>query len=416
MNTGNQYRKMDMLRILPPGWRWFRLDEIVDSYCGAWGQEVSFKDSIGVRVIGTSQISNEGGLNFSNAPFRFLSEREKSAICYLDDLMVVKSSGSASNIRSGKTAICSDTLSGKVACGNFLMRLVPKRDFAVPFLIWKYLNSYYAKVFVRQIAGSSTYPNIKWENFRHLPIPLPPLAEQQRIATILNEQLAAVDKARAAAEAQLEAAKALPAAYLREVFPRPGQELPAGWKWVKLGEICEFLDSKRIPVNEDERRQRILGKPLSSLYPYYGANGQVGWIDDYIFDEPLILLAEDGGLFGSLTKSIAYKIVGKSWVNNHAHVLRPKDGIDTDFCLLTLSIRPDIGPMVTGNTRPKLNQEIAAQIQIPLPPLSEQKRIAAILNKQLAVVDIARTTAEAQLCEISTLPSAILRKAFNGEL
>jgi len=189
-------------------------------------------------------------------------------------------------------------------------------------------------------------------------------------------------------------------------------KLPTGWQWVKLGEVCEFLDSKRVPVNEDERRRRILGKPISSLYPYYGANGQVGWIDDYIFDEPLILLAEDGGFFGSLTKSIAYKIVGKSWVNNHAHVLRPKDSIIIDFCHFALSIRPDIGQMVTGNTRPKLNQEIAAQIQIPLPPLSEQKRISVILNEQLAAVDKARAAAEAQLEAAKALPAAYLREVF----
>jgi type I restriction enzyme, S subunit len=83
-----------------------------------------------------------------------------------------------------------------------------------------------------------------------------------------------------------------------------------------LGEVVCFLDSKRKPVKESERR---LGP-----YPYYGANGQQGTIDDYLFDEPLVLLAEDGGFFDQPDRGIAYRISGKTWVNNHAHVLRPK--------------------------------------------------------------------------------------------
>jgi len=191
--------------------------------------------------------------------------------------------------------------------------------------------------------------------------------------------------------------------------------LPEGWRWVKLGEVCEFLDSKRIPVNNIERQKRIYGKSQSELYPYYGANGIVGYIDDYIFDEPLILLAEDGGFFGSHERPIAYKIDGKSWVNNHAHVLRPIiDTTDIDFLLYSIIIRPDIIDLVAGNTRLKLNQEVASEISIPLPPLPEQKRIAAILNEQMDAVEKARAAAEAQLEAAKALPAAYLREVFPG--
>jgi len=190
------------------------------------------------------------------------------------------------------------------------------------------------------------------------------------------------------------------------------KRLPNGWRWEKLGEICEFLDSKRVPINEKERQKRIVGKSESELYPYYGANGQVGWIDDYLFNEPLLLLAEDGGFFGSNDRPIAYKISGRTWVNNHAHVLRAKNNIDLDYCHYALAIRPDVGKMVTGNTRPKLNQDIASQIPIPLPPLPEQKRIAAILTEQFAAIEKARTAAQAQLEEAKALPAAYLREVF----
>jgi len=267
-----------------------------------------------------------------------------------------------------------------------------------------------------QKGKGSTFEAIRKEDLIYFEIPLPPLDEQRRIVAILNEKMAAVQQARRAAEEQLRAVQALPAAYLRQAFPQPGQPLPAGWRRVQLGDVCEFLDSQRKPVNDKERQQRIAGKSQESLYPYYGANGQVGWIDNYLFDEPLILLAEDGGYFGSRERTIAYKISGRTWVNNHAHVLRPLSLIDFDYCLYTISIRPDLGVIVTGNTRPKLNQALASQIEIPLPPLDEQQRIVAILNEKMAAVQQARRAAEEQLHAVQALPAAYLRQAFAGEL
>jgi len=141
---------------------------------------------------------------------------------------------------------------------------------------------------------------------------------------------------------------------------------------VALGDVCEFLDSKRVPVTESDR------KP--GPYPYYGANGQQGWIDGYIFDEPLVLLAEDGGSFGSKTKPIAYKVTGKTWVNNHAHVLRPKSDCDVDYLHRILSYY-DVTKYVNGTTRQKLTKGNAEDIRIPLPPLPEQRRIADLLSR-----------------------------------
>jgi len=194
------------------------------------------------------------------------------------------------------------------------------------------------------------------------------------------------------------------------------ERLPNGWKWVRLGEVCEFLDGMRIPVNDAERQKRILGKEQSELYPYYGANGQIGWIDGYLFDEELVLLAEDGGFFGSSEKPIAYRVSGKCWVNNHAHVLRAKRGIvDVDWLYFSLAIRPDVIQFVSGTTRPKLNQKQAILIPIPLPPLHEQKRIATKLQELMQEVERARTACEKQLEAVKALPSAYLREVFESE-
>lgn len=140
----------------------------------------------------------------------------------------------------------------------------------------------------------------------------------------------------------------------------------------RLGDICEILDSKRVPVTAADRQP--------GPYPYYGANGVQDYVADYIFDDELVLLAEDGGNFGSKDKPIAYRVSGKCWVNNHAHVLKPKQGLDVDYFCYSLMFY-DVSGLVNGATRQKLTQADMRKMEIPVPPLDEQRRIAAVLDK-----------------------------------
>ena len=140
----------------------------------------------------------------------------------------------------------------------------------------------------------------------------------------------------------------------------------------RLGDICEILDSMRVPITASDR------KP--GPYPYYGANGVQDYVADYIFDDELVLLAEDGGNFGSKDKPIAYRVSGKCWVNNHAHVLKPKEGVDVDYLCYSLMFY-DVTGLVNGATRKKLTQADMRKIEIPLPPLDEQRKIASVLDK-----------------------------------
>lgn len=148
------------------------------------------------------------------------------------------------------------------------------------------------------------------------------------------------------------------------------------WPVVSLGEAVNFLDNLRKPVKASDR--------VEGEYLYYGANGIQGTINDFIFDEPLLLLAEDGGHFGNPNRDIAYIAKGKYWVNNHAHVLKPNEGLDLNFLYRVLQ-RYDVTPFIKGATRAKLTKGDAARIPIPLPPLAEQQRIAAILDKADAI-------------------------------
>jgi type I restriction enzyme, S subunit len=144
------------------------------------------------------------------------------------------------------------------------------------------------------------------------------------------------------------------------------------WPKVKLSTVVEILDFMRKPVKASNR--------IKGPYPYYGANGQQGTINDYIFNEPLILVAEDGGHFFDPLRPIAYRIEGKTWVNNHAHVLRCNPDMDISYLCHQLA-RYNVEPYLTGSTRAKLTKGALERILITKPPLEEQKRIAVILDK-----------------------------------
>jgi type I restriction enzyme S subunit len=149
--------------------------------------------------------------------------------------------------------------------------------------------------------------------------------------------------------------------------------------------------------------------------PYYGANGQVGWIDDYLFDENLVIVVEDETFIGR-TKPFSYKITGRSWVNNHAHVLRPLGGMSADFLNYSLMFYPFI-PLTSGTTgRRKLTQKSLLAAPYKLPPLREQKQIVARIKKYFDLADSLQNELEDGLGQYETLDQSILAKAFRGEL
>ena len=154
--------------------------------------------------------------------------------------------------------------------------------------------------------------------------------------------------------------------------------LPKAWVWTSLGEIVEVLDSQRQPVKKDDR------KP--GPYPYFGASGVVDYVAAYIFDESLVLVGEDGAKWGA-GDATAFMISGKSWVNNHAHVLRPRREKVADRYLVIALTAMDLSPYVTGMTVPKLNQGRLVSIPIPLPPLAEQALIVARVDELMRLCD-----------------------------
>lgn len=187
-------------------------------------------------------------------------------------------------------------------------------------------------------------------------------------------------------------------------------KVPANWCWTYLKNVSDCLDNFRKPINANERNARL------GDVPYYGATGQVGWIDDYLTNEELVLLGEDGAPFLDLLKNKAYLINGKAWVNNHAHILRSKFGTMGNRLLIEYLNSFDFTGFVTGTTRLKLTQASMNKIIIPLVPLAEQQRIVERIESLFAKLDETKEKLQNTLDTFEIRKTAILHKAFTGEL
>jgi type I restriction enzyme S subunit len=150
-------------------------------------------------------------------------------------------------------------------------------------------------------------------------------------------------------------------------------EIPEEWETSVLNNVVDIMDHKRIPLSEAQRMNK------KGPYPYCGANGIIDYIDNFIFDDECVLLAEDGGTYEKFENK-AYIMDGKYWVNNHAHVIKGKQGIAHNRFILYWLNFSDIRKYITGSTRTKLNLENLKKIPLPKIPLPEQQRIAEILS------------------------------------
>lgn len=194
----------------------------------------------------------------------------------------------------------------------------------------------------------------------------------------------------------------------KEEQPYP---LPEGWKWVRLiGGFADCLDGYRKPVNSSEREKR------KGYIPYYGATGQVGWIDDYLTDENLVLVGEDGAPFLDAQKNKAYIIDGKAWVNNHAHILRSFFGKIGNIYLMHYLNQFNYTNYVNGTTRLKLTQGSLRKFYIPTPPIEIMFNIVNIIEAMFSKLDEAAAKVQTVIDGHEARKQAVLHKAFSGKL
>ena len=202
----------------------------------------------------------------------------------------------------------------------------------------------------------------------------------------------------------------LAAIFLTSDKPHYPYELPKGWCFTNIGELLINRDGERKPVSS-----AIRSKQLNKIYDYYGAAGVIDKIDDYLFDEKLLLIGEDGANLLSKSKNNAFFAEGKYWVNNHAHVLDATDKNLLEYVAIVINaIKLD--DYITGSAQPKLSQDNLNKIPIVLPPLSEQKRIMeAIIHWSLLIEQIEQNKIDLQ-ASIKQAKSKVLDLAIHGKL
>ncbi len=186
-------------------------------------------------------------------------------------------------------------------------------------------------------------------------------------------------------------------------------EIPEHWEVKKLKYVFDNLNSTRVPLSSEER-----GKMDSRIYDYYGASGVIDQVEDYLFDGENILIGEDGANLLTRSKRLAFIASGKYWVNNHAHIIKPKTGNINYFCELLELI--DYSIWVTGSAQPKLTQEALMNIQLIEPPIEEQNQIAQHLDEKLSQINLIKEKYQQEIELLKEYKTALISEVVTGKV
>lgn len=388
----------DMKGKLPDGWRWVRLGEVCEIIAGQSPPSSTYRNI--PEGLPFFQGKADFGL-LNPVPRVWCIEPNKVALPG-DILISVRAPVGPTNISNVKCCIGRGLAA--IRCENS-----SDRDFILSAI------RHFESMLIEKGTGS-TFQAINRHDLERLSIPLPPLPEQQRIAAILNDQMALVEKARAAAQARLEAIKALSAAFLRQVFPQPGQTLSDGWRWVKLDEVAEVISGQHILESDYNRNGRGIGY-LTGPADFGAIKPNITkWTENpRAICEPMdVLVTVKGAGVGKINLSPDVPAA----ISRQLMAIRGfPDLVDTVFLYSFLeTCLAHFQGNAIGATVPGLSREDIKTLSIPLPPLPEQQRIAAILKDQIAAVERARAVVEEELATINALPASLLRRAFSGKL
>ena len=404
---------------LPHSWKWVKVGDVCQIIRGVVFKKAQAKSIPAARHLPvlragniTDKLRTDDDLVW--IPEELVSPAQKLK---LGDIAMCISSGSASVV--GKTAMLRSDWNGTI--GGFCAIIRAESEQTGQFLGYWFRSHQFLAWRDSQARGSNIQ-NLRTRELSKYKVPLPPLCEQQRIAGILNQQMAYVEKARKAAEEILEAAQALPGAFLRQAFPAHGDALPAGWRWAKLGDVCEIVSGST---------------PKTNVTAYW--NGTITWITPtdmgklttkYIHSSQRAItqtgyascstkLIPAGAVIMSTRAPIGHLGIASVplCTNQGCKTFVPGADVDTEFLYFSLlTYLEAIQALGSGSTFQEVSKTKLSKFEICLPPLSEQKRIAALLNQQMAYVETVRMSAREQLDAINALPAALLRRAFAGGL
>ncbi len=274
-----------------------------------------------------------------------------------------------------------------------------------------------------QMAFGGTQPNISQAIIKNLPYLDVSHNEQQAIADFLDKECAQIDSIAADLEKQITLLQQYKKSLITETVtkgldksvPMKDSEvewigkIPEHWKAKRLKYVMNNFDAQRKPIEAQNRSQ-----DGEILYDYYGASGAIDKIDDYIFDETSILIGEDGANLVLRNLPLIYIATGKYWVNNHAHILRPKSESDLYYMAYQMEII-DYSQFITGSAQPKLSQENLNNVFLVVPPLNEQQCIASYLEEKISCIDTIVCKKQEQLSTIQQHKKSLIYEYVTGK-
>jgi type I restriction enzyme S subunit len=301
------------------------------------------------------------------------------------------------------------------------LKLSAKMKFLDRYL-YRLLHSYdTTKVFYGM--GGGLRQSMKFEEMRRLQMLCPSLDEQKQIASFLDHETAKIDalieKQQRLIELLKEKRQAVishavtkglnPNAPMKDSGVEWLGEVPAHWKICALKYPLKSLDSRRIPLSGEERSAR------QGEYRYYGASGVIDYIDDYIFDEPTVLVGEDGANLVNRSTPLAFSATGKYWVNNHAHILKSEDDLVGFWAEAIEHI--DINSLVSGSAQPKLTAENLNNLKITFPlSASERKEISDFIEGEKIKFKSLIKRAELLISLLQERRTALISAAVTGKI
>ena len=388
---------------MPEGWCWTTIDTISESIL--YGVSESAKTKGEYKLLRITDIQN-GHVDWQTVPYTdYDCTKANQYLLRENDILFARTGATV-----GKSYLTTNTPSNTIYA-SYLIRVRPGSRLLPQYVKYYFESGYYWEQISIKSVGVGQ-PNVNGSVLGELSIPIPPFAEQERIVMAATKFLHLIDAVEEEQKSLSEDSlrikeQVLDLAIHGKLVPQvPSEEpaielllrinpafkasdnlhyidsIPAGWVCCPLYVVCEILDSQRKPINSKEREKRV--EKATTLFPYYGATGQVGVIDDYIFDGNYLLLGEDGAPFLDRYAKKAYPVSGKIWVNNHAHILSPRINAMYMMCYLNAI---NYRPYVTGTTRLKLTQEAMRSIPVLVPPLAEQERITSRIDILFHVID-----------------------------
>lgn len=267
-----------------------------------------------------------------------------------------------------------------------------KKDFNNKFLYyWMYVPYYNG--YIDAICNKATIRHYTKEKVQNTPILISSLVEQQTIAAYLDQKCGEIDELITLQEEMITKLQSYKQSVITEAVTKglvknvPLKdsgiewigEIPEHWTLKRIKNICDNLDYLREPISAEHRSRN------NPIYDYYGASGVIDKIDFYNVDDQVLLIGEDGANLVMRNLPLVYKANGKFWVNNHAHILKPKND-NYDFCAYAFEAA-DYSLFITGSAQPKLSQENLGRIKIAIPPFLEQQAIVNYLDKRCSEID-----------------------------